>query len=287
VSHAPIQERTLFLTASTALLPYVTADDGSEGGFHGPSLEEFFPEAVLFQGTPFELNRVMIIRLIVVVALVLLLWLGTRKMKIIPGRGQAALEFILNFVRKGIVIDTLGEKDGKRFMPILMTFFFLILGMNLTGTIPPFLMAGTSVAGLPILLAVVAWVMMVYAGLRRNKWRYLKNSLFLPGVPWPLYFLLTPIELISTFVLRPVTLFLRLLMNMVAGHMLLVLCFSATQFFLFTVLADGNLIGLLGIGTFGFGVIFTFFEIFVAALQAYVFTFLATIYIQMSLAEEH
>lgn len=229
----------------------------------------------------------MLIRIVVVVALVLLLWLGTRNMKIVPGRGQAALEFMLNFVRKGIVIDTLGEKDGKRFMPILMTFFFLILGMNITGVIPPFLLAGTSVAGLPILLAVIAWVMMVYAGLRRNKWRYLKNSLFLPGVPWPLYFLLTPIELVSTFILRPVTLFLRLLMNMVAGHMLLVLCFSATQFFFFTVLADGNFIGLLGVGTFGFGVVFTFFEIFVAALQAYVFTFLATIYIQMSLAEEH
>lgn len=282
-----MQERTLFLTASTALLPFVTEADGGDGGFHGPSLAEFYPEAILFAGTPFELNRLMLIRIVVVVALVLLLWLGTRNMKIVPGRGQAALEFILNFVRKGIVIDTLGEKDGKRFMPILMTFFFLILGMNITGVIPPFLLAGTSVAGLPILLAVIAWVMMVYAGLRRNGWKYLKNSLFLPGVPWPLYFLLTPIELVSTFILRPVTLFLRLLMNMVAGHMLLVLCFSATQFFLFTVLADGNFIGLLGIGTFGFGVVFTFFEIFVAALQAYVFTFLATIYIQMSLAEEH
>ena len=84
-----------------------------------------------------------------------------------------------------------------------------------------------------------------------------------------------------------ITLTLRLTMNMIAGHMLLVLCFTATQFFFFTVLADGNLIGLLGIGTFAFGVIFTFFEIFVAALQAYVFTFLATIYIQIVTGEEH
>ncbi len=229
----------------------------------------------------------MLIRLVVVVALVLILWLGTRRMKIVPCRGQAAIEFILNFVRKGIVIDTLGEKDGKRFMPILMTFFFLILGMNLTGTIPPLLMAGTAVAGLPILLAVIAWVMMVYAGLRRNKWRYLKNSLFLPGVPWPLYFPAhadrAPLDVHppAGHALPP------LLMNMVAGHMLLVLCFAATQFFFFTVLANGNLLGLIGVGTFAFGVVFTFFEIFVAALQAYVFTFLATIYIQMSLAEEH
>jgi F-type H+-transporting ATPase subunit a len=52
-------------------------------------------------------------------------------------------------------------------------------------------------------------------------------------VPWFLYIIVTPIELVSTFVLRPVTLTLRLLMNMVVGHLLLVLFFSATQFFFF------------------------------------------------------
>jgi F-type H+-transporting ATPase subunit a len=76
-------------------------------------------------------------------------------------------------------------------------------------------------------------------------------------------------------------------MNMVAGHMLLVLCFTATHFFFFTVLADGNLLGLLGAGTFVFGIAFTLLEIFVAALQAYVITILTAIYIQMALAEEH
>ena len=76
-------------------------------------------------------------------------------------------------------------------------------------------------------------------------------------------------------------------MNMVAGHMLLVLCFSATHFFFFTVLAEGNLLGFLGIGTLAFGFIFTLFEILVAVLQAYVFTFLAAVYIQLSLADEH
>jgi F-type H+-transporting ATPase subunit a len=66
-----------------------------------------------------------------------------------------------------------------------------------------------------------------------------------------------------------------------------VLCFSATQFFFFTVLAEGNPLGLLGIGTIAFGAVFTLFEIAVAVLQAYVFTFLAAIYIQLSLADEH
>ncbi len=238
-------------------------------------------------GTPFELNRVMLIRLLVVFALVIWLWIGTRRMKVVPTRGQAALEYMLGFVRNTIVFDTLGEKDGKRFLPILMTFFFLIIGMNLTGIIPGLQIASTAVIGLPLILAVVAYVMFVYAGFRKHSIGYLKNALVIPGVPWPLHILLIPLEFLSTFILRPITLALRLLMNMVAGHMLLVLCFTATHFFFFTVLANGQLIGLLGIGTFAFGVAFTVLELFVAVLQAYVFTILTAIYIQMSLADGH
>jgi F-type H+-transporting ATPase subunit a len=259
----------------------------SDDGFVGPSIGEFVPPGLLFVGTPFELNRVMLIRLLVVFALVLWLWLGTRRMTLVPSRGQAALEYMLMFVRNSIVYDTLGEKDGKRFLPILMTFFFLIIGMNLTGVIPGLQIASTAVIGLPLILAVVAYVMFVYAGFRKFSWGYLKNALVIPGVPWPLHILLIPLEFLSTFILRPITLALRLLMNMVAGHMLLVLCFTATNFFFFTVLANGQLIGLLGIGTFAFGIGFTLLELFVAVLQAYVFTILAAIYIQMSLSDGH
>jgi F-type H+-transporting ATPase subunit a len=96
--------------------------------------------------------------------------------------------------------------------------------------------------------------------------------------------IVTPIEFLSTFILRPITLALRLLMNMIAGHMLLVLCFSATQFFFFTA---GGFFGLFGVGTLAFGFIFTIFEILVAVLQAYVFAFLTAAYIQLALAEDH
>jgi len=73
-------------------------------------------------------------------------------------------------------------------------------------------------------------------------------------------------------------------MNMVAGHLLLVLCFSATSFFLFET--DGAW-KAFSLGTFAFGFIFSGFEILVAVLQAYVFTLLTTVYIQLALAEEH
>jgi F-type H+-transporting ATPase subunit a len=242
---------------------------------------------VLFAGTPFELNRILLIRLLVVAVVILFLWLGTRRLKVVPTRGQVAVEFILDFVRKGIVIDTLGEKDGRRFMPLLFTIFFLTLGLNLTGTIPGLQIASTGLIGQPILLAVIAYVAFVYAGIRRfGVGGFLKNSLWLPGVPGPIKPIIAVLEFLSTFIVRPVTLTLRLTMNMVAGHMLLALCFLATGFF-FTLLVNGNPMGALGAGTLVLGIAFTVLEIFVAALQAYIFTILTAIYIQLALAESH
>jgi F-type H+-transporting ATPase subunit a len=258
------------------------ASDGGE--FHGPSIDEFFPDALLFAGTPFELNRIMAIRLLAVAAILILFWLGTRRMKLVPGRFQSIIEMALDFVRVNIAEDLLGKKDGTRFLPLLTTIFFLVITMNITGIIPLLNIAGTSVIGTPLVLAVIAYVAFIYAGLRKHPGTFLKASLFPPGVPWPIYFIVTPIEFVSTFVLRPVTLALRLLMNLVAGHLLLVLCFSATQFFFFTA---GGFWGLFGVGTFAFGFAFTVFEILVAVLQAYVFTLLTTVYIQLALAEEH
>jgi F-type H+-transporting ATPase subunit a len=230
----------------------------------------------------------MLIRLLVVLLLVLFFWIGTRRMKLVPGRWQVITEFLLMFPRKNIVIDTLGEKDGRRFMPIIMTIFFLTLGMNLTGVVPGLQIAGTSVIGIPLIQALIAYVLFIYAGVKKHGgWRYLRNTLFLPGVPWPLYFLLTPVEFISTFIVRPVTLVLRLLMNLIAGHMLLALCWAATDFFFLALLANGDFLGLLGVGSFAFGIIFFGLELFVAALQAYVFAILTAIYIQLSLADEH
>lgn len=272
------------MTPITSLIVNAATDGG---GFHGPSIEEFFPPALLFEGTPFELNRLMAIRILVVVVLVLIFWLGTRNLKVVPGRGQAALEAVVGFVRNGIIYNTLGERLGRRYEPLIMSMFFLVLGMNITGIIPGLQLAGTAAIGLPIILALTAWVMFISAGIREKGGKFWKDALFPPGSPWYLYFLLTPLDFLSTFIVRPVTLALRLTMNMVAGHMLLVLCFSGTHFFFFTVLADGNLLGLLGFGSLAFGIVFTGFELFIAALQAYVFAILTAIYIQLSVAEEH
>lgn len=277
-------EIALLHNALSLLLPFATDDDtGGSGEFHGPSLQEFFPPALFFDGTVFEINRLMLIRFLVVAVLLILFVLGTRRLRVIPTRGQSIMELAIGFVQTNIVEQNLGVKDGKRFGPLLVAMFFFIVFMNITGIIPGLNLAGTSVFGMPIVLALVAYVVFIYAGLKKHPGTFLKSSLFPPNVPWYLYFLVTPIEFLSTFILRPVTLSIRLLMNMVAGHMLLVLCFSATSFFLGTA----SIFGLFSIGTLAFGLAFTVFEILVAVLQAYVFVFLTAVYIQLALAEEH
>jgi len=240
---------------------------------------------LFFEGTPFEINRVILIRFLMTALLILLFWLGTRRMKLIPGRGQSIIEFATGFVRSNIAEGNLGVKDGQRFLPLLSAIFFGVLFLNIAGIIPGLNLAGTSVIGFPLVLAVVSYVTFIYAGIKRHGAGFFKSSLFPSGVPKPLYLIVTPIELVSTFVLRPVTLTLRLLMNMIAGHMLLVLCFSATAFFL--SLSPFGGFNLLSIGTLAFGFIFTVFEILVAVLQAYVFAFLTAAYIQLALVDEH
>ena len=261
-----------------------TSDDG---GFHGPSIEEFFPDAIFFAGTPFEMNRIIIIRLLAMLAIVLVFWIGTRRMKVIPGRFQSVVEMGLDFARVNIAEDLLGKKDGRRFLPLITTIFFVVLFANLTGIIPFMNISSNAIIGMPLVLAVVAWFAFMYAGIMKHPGAFFKNALFPPGVPKVLYIIVTPIEFFSTFILRPVTLTLRLLMNMLVGHLLLVLFFSATQFFLFTATQTSIFYGLFGVGTLAFGFVFTLFEILVAVLQAYVFALLTTVYIQLALADEH
>lgn len=262
--------------------------------FHPPSIADFFPDIFLFADPTIEwfgsdepifgINRIMLIRMLSALVIILIFVLGTRKMRLIPTRGQSIVEMGLGFVRDGIAYDLLGEKDGKRFLPLITTIFFMVFSMNITGIVPFLNIAGTGVIGVPLLLALVAYGAFIYAGVKKHPGAFFKNALFPPGVPWPLYIIVTPIEFVSTFVLRPITLTLRLMMNMVVGHLLLVLFFAATQFFFFSA---GGFYTLFGVGTLAFGFAFTLFEILVAVLQAYVFALLTTVYIQLALAEEH
>lgn len=280
-----------------AQTPLIAAGDGDE--FHPPSLGEFIGLPSIFtadgplgflsflEGTPFDMNRIILVRILALIVLVVVFYLALRKVSIVPSRMQSLAELGVGFIKTQIADELLGEKIGRRFLPFLVAMFFGILFMNLTGLIPGLNIAGTSLVGMPLTLGMFAYFAFIYAGIKEvGAGKFVMNSLFPPGAPWYMYILLTPIEFINIFIVRPLSLALRLLLNMVVGHMLLVLCFAATHFFVLSSYSEGAM-RFLGIPSIIFGIIFTLVELLVAVLQAFVFTLLTASYIQMAVAEEH
>ncbi len=277
---------TLLSNFALATVAIILPSAEGDGDFKAPGLEEFVGlPALFFDGTPFEINRIIMIRLIALAIMALLIYLALRKGRLVPRRGQGAAELALDFVRVQIAEQVLGERLGRRFLPLLASLFFAILAMNITGIVPFANIAGTSLMGMPLTMALVAYVAFIYAGIREvGGWAFLRNALFPPGVPPVLYILLAPVELINIFIMRPVSLALRLLLNMMVGHLLLVLAFSATNFFFVSVALPTAAFGVL---TLAGGIVITLFELLVSVLQAYVFTLLTAVYIQQAASDHH
>ncbi len=234
----------------------------------------------LFSGSPLAVNKTVLIFLAAVVLTVGVFGLAARKRSLVPSGVQHVAEGGINFVENSIVMQTIGP-EGKRFMPFFTTLFFFIFFANVFEVIPGIQFPANSRMAVPLLLAVLVWVIYNYVGIRRQGLGgYLKSSLFPPGVPKPLYLIVTPIELFSTFLIRPLSLAIRLWANMVAGHLLLVT---------FAVLSAA----LWGFGyvpsllPFAALVLLTAFEIFVSGLQAFIFTILTAVYIGGAMHAEH
>lgn len=252
--------------------------------FHSPTLNEFFPDAVLFEGTIFELNRIRLAMLLGTVVVALLFILASRRATVVPRGGQNVAEAGIDFVRKSITLEIMG-KQGLKYLPYLVTLFFFILATNLFSIITPVNIAPTALIGIPLVLALCTWALYLSEGIRANGFGgYFKKSLFPPGVPKPMYILVTPIEALTVLIIQPFSLTLRLMANMLAGHMMLVLFFSGASYLL--VHGDGAL-PVVGFGSAVMGFGFTLFELVVALLQAYIFTLLTAVYLNAAISHEH
>lgn len=256
-------------------------------GYVPPSISEFFYDPLFGSGI-FAVNRIVLMMLLMTGVLCLVFGLGFRRVATVPRGLQNVLETGTDFVRTQIGDEVMGKEASKRFTPYLTVLFFFVLAMNITGIIPGLNLPVNGLAALPLLLAVLTWVLYNVQGAKaQGLIAYIKGSLFPPGIPWPIYFLVTPIELVSTFILRPVTLFIRLLANMIAGHLILGLFYSASTY-LFLGYKDGRAYtAIFGLGSFVGAVGFTFFEALVSVLQAYIFTLLTAVYLAGSLEPDH
>lgn len=195
-------------------------------------------------------------------------------------------EMIVEFVENNIVMQTIG-RDGLRWTPFLTSLFIFIYLCNLPGIIPIFQMPATARMAIPLFLAVVVWLIYNVVGMvSQGPIHYFKGIMFPPGVPKPIYLLLTPIELVSTIIIRPFSLAIRLFANMLAGHMLLV-TFALLSEALFQATTKKFILVPMGILPMFMLLFLTLFEVLVGFLQAYIFTILTSVFIAGAMHPEH
>jgi F-type H+-transporting ATPase subunit a len=226
-------------------------------------------------------NFIILLLVLVSITFIVLFVVAFRRPKLVPGKFQLVMESGLQFVREQVLIQMTGP-EGLGWLPFLATLFFFIFLGNVLEVIPGFSFPLNSRLAFPLVMALTSWVIYNGVGIRRHGLGgYLKMVAFPPGAPKVLYLLLTPIEIFSVIILRPITLTIRLFANMVAGHFLLAV------FFLGSLALLTGFPYVFGVVSYGVGVLLVAFEIFVAALQAFIFSILTSSYIAGAMASEH
>ena len=237
-----------------------------EGKKHDPlkqfEIKEIFQIEAFGYDISFTNSSLMLVLSMVIITAVFAI--GTSSLKIVPGRFQMILEIAYGFIAK-MMSDNIGDK-GKKYFPLVFSLFSFILVVNLLGILP-YSFTATSHLAVTGALALIAFITVTIVGFARHGFGYFK--LFLPeGVPNIMLPLIFVIELISYFI-RPISLAVRLAMAMTMGHILMKV--GAILVVTFGFMAGWVpfifLTGLIGI------------EIFVAFLQAYIFSILVCIYL--------
>ena len=219
-------------------------------------------------------------------ALLIFLLGGVGRMALVPGRWQSLVEITVEFIRD-LTQNTAG-RHALPFLPLILTTFLFIAALNLIGMVPKSFTA-TSQFTTTAFMGVMVFLLVVGVGIYTQGLHFF--AMFLPkGTPWWLAPLIVPLELIS-FLARPLTLAVRLAANMVAGHvllkifagfcvMLLGLAHAETAELTWGSLALTSPAAIL---PFALLVALTGLEVFVALLQAYIFTVLTLVYLNDAL----
>jgi F-type H+-transporting ATPase subunit a len=228
-------------------------------------------------------NKIAVISVLaLIITAVIFAMAGGGDAKAAPKGVQNFAESIIDFVQNSVIMQTIG-KEGLGWTPFLMTIFCFVFLTNITGIIPTFQMPANARMAGPLFLALLVWATFIIVGFKHQGIGYLKSALFPPGVPAALYLLVTPIEFVSTFLVRPFSLAVRLFANMMAGHILLFTFALMTK----ELLAGSAALKPVAILPVLMLIFLTAFEVLVAFLQAYIFSMLTAVYIGSSLHAEH
>ena len=235
-------------------------------------------------GTGFG-KQMLLVLLSVVLITAFFAW-AMRRPQLVPGRAQWLAESGYAFVRNGIGRDVMGEKNFTRWVPLLFAIFFFVLVNNLFGAIPLIQLPSFSHAGSAYAIALIVYAIWIVVGLKHHGPKYLKLAVVPSGVPGWILPLLVPLEIISNFIVRPLTHSLRLMATMLSGHMIVMLAGAGAAY----LITQTGSLALQGTGILVIlgSVALYFLELLIMYLQAFVFTLLTAIYIQGAIdANDH
>lgn len=198
--------------------------------------------------------------------LIIISFITTRKMSIFPTKLQLATEGIINYFA-GIAKSSMGEEASKKHLPLILTLFMFILTANLVGQLPWHLIhlktgelaSPNNDINMTAAMAIVVSIYYIYYGVKKKGFHFFFHGFSIDGI------IITLVDTLELFV-RPFSLALRLFANIFAGEVLV-----------FTI---------VGIFAYFLPLPFMLFELFVALIQALVFTLLSTTYISMAINEE-
>ena len=239
----------------------------------------------LFSIGPLDVTRTVFLTFLAALIVVLVLYFGLRKQQLVPSKFGVAVESLVTFVKEEVALGIIGP-EGARYTPYLLSIFLFILVANLFEVTPFINFPLTSRMAIPLFLSLVTWVIFIVVGFYKQGVSYVIDIAWPKVVPLGLRWLVGLIELVSVFILRPITLAVRLFANMVAGHLMLTLLLASGWIFISNI-GDIGIRAGIGVAWFVMGLGIYVFEIVVAVLQAYIFTLLSAVYIQSSVHAEH
>lgn len=254
---------------------------GSES-FEAPGVADLWQP--LIGSGAFAVTRPMIVFAVSAIIICAVLVGGTRKLTIVPSRGQALIEGSYNLIRNTLARDIIGAKDFRPFLPLLYTLFIVILVNNLFGVFPIIQFPTFSRLGFAVAVASVVYVTYHTVGIRRKGLLGYLKGIVPPGLPGWLVPIVWTLEFITVMIMQPATLALRLFGNMFAGHLMLLVFTFGGEYLLLHSSGPNKVAGVLSFAT---TVLMSFFEILIEFLQAYLFALLTALYIASAVADEH
>lgn len=219
-----------------------------------------------------SLHGVMV--LLCAVFLIILFCVLYKKDQKVPTGINTLLEMFVEFIRDQIAVEAMGKQDGIKMTPFLCSLFFFILGLNLMGLVPLFATATANINVTGALACIILFMLTVWIIWKNGFTGFLKA--FVPsGVPVPILFLIVPLEFLGIFI-KCFALMIRLFANMLAGHMVI-----------YALLGLVVMVGWLALPAVFLAVAISALEVFIAFLQAYIFTILSAVFIGQMLHPEH